>query len=224
MTEFCTECNNNFEKEAASLLYDKKYNRIDILGGTFDPIHLGHKALGEAALREGGIDKLIVMPARMQPFKRGKRVTEEHHRFEMCRLTFEGNEKVEVSDYELKNTTISYTYDTMKYLQGVFPDKKLCFILGTDSFLMLENWYKGIDLLENFSFIVGDRPGYREAELDAAILKYRQKYGTDTIKITADMPDISATEIREALKADESVDNLVTDAVERYIKENGLYN
>jgi len=199
-------------------------NRIGILGGTFDPIHLGHKALGEAALREGGIDKLIVMPAKVQPFKQGKRVTEDYHRFAMAKLTFAGNDNVEVSDYELNNTTISYTYDTMKYLQGVYPDKKLCFILGTDSFLMLEDWYKGVDLLENFAFIVGDRPGYREAELDAAIAKYRQKYGTETIKITADMPDISATEIREALKADKTIDDLVTDAVERYIKENGLYN
>ncbi|MBQ4649819.1 MAG: nicotinate (nicotinamide) nucleotide adenylyltransferase [Firmicutes bacterium] len=199
-------------------------NRIGIFGGTFDPIHLGHKALGEAALREGSIDKLIVMPAKVQPFKQGKRVTEPEHRFAMAKLTFEGNEKVEVSDYELNNTTISYTYDTMKYLQGIYPDKKLCFILGTDSFLMLEDWYKGIELLENFSFIVGDRPGYREAELDEAMLKYKSKYGTETIKITADMPDISATEIREALKADKSIDDLVTDAVERYIKENGLYN
>ncbi|MBR5229212.1 MAG: nicotinate (nicotinamide) nucleotide adenylyltransferase [Firmicutes bacterium] len=213
-----------FENDGEDVNLNIESNRIGIFGGTFDPIHLGHKTLAEAALKEGGIDKLIVMPARMQPFKQGKRVTEEHHRLAMARLTFEGNDKVEISDYELKNTTISYTYDTMKYLQGIYPEKKLCFILGTDSFLMLEDWYKGIDLLENFGFIVGDRPGYREEELDAAILRYKQKYGTETIKITADMPDISATEIREALQADESASNLVTEAVERYIKENGLYN
>lgn len=199
-------------------------NRIGVFGGTFDPIHLGHKALAEAALREGNIDKLIVMPAKVQPFKQGKRVTEDYHRLAMAKLMFEENDKVEVSDYEIYNTTISYTYDTMKYLQSEYPDKTLCFIMGTDSFLLLEDWYKGIDLLENFSFIVGDRPGYRETELDAAILKYKEKYGTETIKITADMPDISATEIREALKVDKSIDDLVTDAVERYIKENGLYN
>ena len=198
-------------------------NRIGVLGGTFDPIHLGHKALGEAALREGNIDKLIVMPARVQPFKQGKKVAEVHHRFEMCRLTFEDNEKVEISDYELANDKLSYTYDTLRHLQGVYPDKKIVFIMGTDSYLMLEDWYKGMSLLENFAFIVGDRPGYREAELDAAIVKYHSKYGTETIKITADMPDISATEIREALKADETASELVTKAVERYIRENGLY-
>lgn len=199
-------------------------NKIGILGGTFDPIHLGHKALGEAALREGGIDKLIVMPARVQPFKQGKKSAEGHHRFEMCRLTFEDAENVEISDYELNNESLSYTYDTLKFMQDIYPDKKLYFILGTDSYLKLEDWYKGLRLLENFSFIVGDRPGYREAELDEAIKKYRRKYGTDTIKITADMPDISATEIREALKADKSIGHLVTEAVERYIRENGLYN
>jgi len=199
-------------------------NRIGILGGTFDPIHLGHKALGEAALREGGIDKLIVMPARVQPFKQGKKSAEGHHRFEMCRLTFEDAENVEISDYELNNESLSYTYDTLKFMQEIYPDKKLYFILGTDSYLKLEDWYKGLRLLENFSFIVGDRPGYREAELDEAIKKYRSRYGTDTIKITADMPDISATEIREALKADKSIGHLVTEAVERYIRENGLYN
>ena len=237
VAEFWREMRNNFrgfmDKEIhidnpamANINYENfgVTNRIGVFGGTFDPIHLGHKALAEAALREGNVDKLIVMPAKVQPFKQGKRVTEDYHRLAMAKLMFEENDKVEVSDYEIYNTTISYTYDTMKYLQSEYPDKTLCFIMGTDSFLLLEDWYKGIDLLENFSFIVGDRPGYRETELDAAILKYKEKYGTETIKITADMPDISATEIREALKVDKSIDDLVTDAVERYIKENGLYN
>ena len=199
------------------------HNKIGILGGTFDPIHLGHKALGEAAIREIGLRKLIVMPAKMQPFKKGKKVAEPHHRMTMAKLAFDGNTKVEVSDYEMANTEISYTYDTLTYLRGVYPEDTLYFIMGTDSFLQLDTWYKGVDLLKTSSFAVSVRPGYREEELEERIGYYRKEYGTRVSKIYAKMPDVSSTEVRNRLKAGDDAGDLLPEAVERYIYENGLY-
>ena len=199
------------------------HNKIGILGGTFDPIHLGHKALGEGAIREIGLRKLIVMPAKMQPFKKGKKVAEPHHRMAMAQLAFVGNTKVEVSDYEMTNTEISYTYDTLTYLKGVYPEDTLYFIMGTDSFLQLDTWYKGVDLLKTCSFAVSVRPGYREDELEERINFYRKQYGTKVSKIYAKMPDVSSTEVRNRLKSGLDADDLLPDEVERYIKENGLY-
>ena len=199
------------------------HNKIGILGGTFDPIHLGHKALGEAAIREIGLRKLIVMPAKMQPFKQGKKVAEPIHRMTMTKLAFKDNDKVEVSDYEMMNTEVSYTYDTLTYLKGVYPEDTLYFILGTDSFLQLESWYKGIDFLKTSSFAVSVRLGYKEEELEDRINYYRKEYGTRVSKIYAQMPDVSSTEVRNRLQLGTDAKDLIPDSVERYIKEHGLY-
>lgn len=198
-------------------------NRTGVLGGSFDPVHNGHVALGRAAIKEANLDRLIVMPARVQPFKQGKRVTEDYHRQAMAELAFSGMENTVVSDYELNNMKISYTYDTLVYLQKKYPDERLYFVLGTDSMLQVEQWYKGTDILENFSFAVSVRPGYKEEELESCISELRRKYGTEIIKICSNMPDVSSTEVRRKIAAGESVEEMVPEPVERYIEKNGLY-
>lgn len=198
-------------------------NRIGILGGTFDPVHMAHVALGRAAVTEAGLSKLIVMPAYIQPFKQGKRVTDDEHRLAMARLAFEEIENAEISTLETDRMRVSYTYDTLAELKKSYPENELFFITGTDSFVSVDTWYKGIDLLQNFSFIVSVRPGCREAELNAKILEYKEKYGTNIIKLTSAMPDISSSMVREKYKEGESVTGLIPEKVERYIAEHGLY-
>ena len=95
--------------------------------------------------------------------------------------------------------------------------------MGTDSFLQLDSWYKGIDLLKTCSFAVSVRPGYREDELEERINYYRKEYGTKVSKIYAKMPDVSSTEVRNRLHSGDDADDLLPETVERYIKENGLY-
>ena len=198
-------------------------NRIGILGGTFDPVHMAHVALGRAAVTEAGLSKLIVMPAYIQPFKQGKRVTDDEHRLAMAKLAFEEIENAEISTFETDRMRVSYTYDTLTELKKSYPENELFFITGTDSFVSVDTWYKGIDLLQNFSFIVSVRPGCREAELNAKILEYKEKYGTNIIKLTSAMPDISSSMIREKYKEGKPVTGLVPEKVERYIAEHGLY-
>ena len=144
-------------------------NRIGILGGTFDPVHIGHISLGTAAISEANLEKLIVMPAYIQPFKQGKRVTDDEHRLAMTRLAFENVTKSEISTLEIDRMRISYTFDTLSELKKQYPDKELFFITGTDSFMQVHSWYKGVELLKNFSFIVSSRPGYMEDELNEKI-------------------------------------------------------
>ena len=196
---------------------------IGIMGGSFDPIHLGHRSLGEAAIKELELKLLIVMPAKVQPFKQDKEVTPAFHRKAMAELAFEGYSNVEVSSYEMEKSEISYTYDTLTYLKKYYPDDRLIFIMGTDSFLQLEIWHKGTELLKNFSFAVSVRPGYKEKELEEYMEKYKKLYGSEVTKIESRMPDISSTEIRERLSSGQSVSDLIPYSVERYIKENDLY-
>ena len=197
--------------------------RIGILGGTFDPVHKGHVALAEGAIRAADLQKLIVMPAKIQPFKLGKEITEDYHRLAMVKAAFQDCDQIEVSDYELNHTYISYTYDTLLYLKDRYPQDELFFILGTDAFLEVEYWHKGIELLENFSFIVGNRPGYRENELDSKIQQYLDRYHTQVIKVEEQMPDISSTVIKERIRAELPVDQFIPEAVERYIHDQRLY-
>ena len=196
-------------------------NRIGILGGTFDPVHIGHISLGTAAISEANLEKLIVMPAYIQPFKQEKRVTDDEHRLAMAKLAFEKVPKSEISTLEIDRMRVSYTFDTLSELKKQYPDKELFFITGTDSFMQVDSWYKGVELLQNFSFIVSVRPGYCEDELHEKIKSYHVLYGTQVIKLAALMPDISSTDIREAYRKGESISQLVPSDVERYSKDNG---
>ncbi len=161
------------------------------------------------------------MPARIQPFKFGKKIAEDHHRKAMVEMAFNYNEKIEVSDYELKQPGISYTINTLEYLRELYPDKDICFICGTDSFEM-EKWHMGEAILKNFYLAVSVRPGYRQEELLSKISEY-EKYSANIIKINAPMPPISSTAVRDRIREGREITGLVPGDVERYIIKNGLY-
>ena len=197
--------------------------KIGVLGGSFDPVHNGHVTLGAAAVREASLDRLIVMPAHVQPFKIGREFADDHHRLEMCRLAFQDVERAEVSDYEMVHTEVSYTFDTLAHLKKTIPGSKLYFITGTDSFLSIERWRKGKDLLQTYAFIVSVRPGYKEKELDERIRYYETVYGTEIIRLHHEMPDVSSTSIKARRDQGMSISDLLPESVERYINEHSLY-
>ena len=197
--------------------------KIGVLGGSFDPVHNGHVTLGAAAVAESALDKLIVMPAHVQPFKIGRDFADDHHRLEMCRLAFQDVEKAEVSDYEIVHTEVSYTFDTLAHLKKTIPGSKLYFITGTDSFLSVEYWRKGKDLLQTYAFIVSVRPGYKEKELEERIRYYEGIYGTEVIRLRHEMPDVSSTNIKARRNQGLSVSDMIPESVERYMNEHSLY-
>ncbi len=197
--------------------------RIGVLGGSFDPVHIGHVALGEAAINEAYLNRLIVMPARVQPFKQDIQTADNDHRRNMLELAFAGNEKAEVSDYELTQPGISYTVRTLEHLREDHPHDEIFFVCGTDSFLEIESWYMGDEILKSFSLAVSVRPGYREEELNRKISEYEERYKTHIISIKTAMPPVSSTMVREKIRKGLPVDDMVPAEVERYITENGLY-
>lgn len=198
--------------------------RIGILGGTFDPIHNGHVGLAEDAKEQAGLEKVLLIPAKLQPFKLDKQVTEGSHRLEMARLAVSGISGLEVSDHELCQERISYTYMTLRDMQQQEGrDTQIYFITGTDAFLKISTWKRAEDMLRHYSFAVGSRPGYREEELTRCIEELKTVYNTDIVKIKNRQRDISATEIRQRLEIGESLKGLVPEAVERYIEQHGLY-
>ena len=198
--------------------------RIGILGGTFDPVHYGHIALAEDAVREADLHEVVMIPARIQPFKQDREYASGEDRFNMLALAAGKNDHVTVSKYELEQEGVSYTYLTLRHMQEFFgEDTRLFFITGTDSFLKLDTWKNAPELLTKYSYIIGTRPGYRQEEYDEALERITSAYGTEVISMNRTELDISATQIRELVADGKPISDLVPPEVERYIIEHGLY-
>lgn len=198
--------------------------RIGILGGSFDPVHTGHVGLARDALIQAELDEVLMIPARLQPFKQDRTPASGEDRMQMLRLALENDPKISPCSYELEHDGVSYTYLTLQAMQEKYgADSRLFFITGTDSILKLHTWMHAEELLTGYSYIVGSRPGYRDEEMKEAVRNLRETYGTEILIIHNRQIDISATEIREAIAAGRSLDGMVPPAVERYIREHGLY-
>ena len=198
--------------------------KIGILGGTFDPVHYGHIALAEDAVREAGLHEVVMIPARIQPFKQDREYASGEDRFNMLALAAGKDDHITVSKYELEQESVSYTYLTLRHMQEFDgSDTRLYFITGTDSFLKIDSRMNAEELLTNYAYIIGTRPGYRQDEYREAVQRITETYGTEVISMNKTELDISATEIREKIAAGAPVDDLMPPEVLRYITEHGLY-
>jgi len=134
--------------------------RIAIFGGSFDPVHIAHKTIVETALSELDIDKIIVVPTYLNPFKTSFYLNPQT-RFELLKKVFSNFEKVDVCDYEINKEKLSYSFDTVNYLKELYSTTKIYFILGEDNLDNLDKWHK-IDKLKNLvEFVIVNRNGFK---------------------------------------------------------------
>jgi nicotinate-nucleotide adenylyltransferase len=198
--------------------------KIGVFGGSFDPVHYGHLFLARQALCECGLERIIVVPTGMQPFKLDKPVTPALHRFNMVKLAFKNDERISVSDIETGKGEVSYTIDTLREIKRSCGDgAEISFILGADTFLKIEKWKNPYDLLREFSFIVGVRPGYEDNELNGFIERLVKTHDIDAVKIQNKQIPVSSSELKEMIRSGKSCGCLIPLEVERYIDANGLY-
>ena len=197
--------------------------KIAIYGGSFDPIHVGHVALAEAAVREIRLDKLIFMPAYISPFKKDLKSTDGKDRCGMIETVLPLNEAFCLSEYELKKGgEASYTIETLQYFDSL-TDAELYFVLGFDSVIDLDKWYKGEEILRTYPLITGRRPDTDDSEGMRIIESFRKKYGANISVLEMEPVDAASSEIREMVKKGEPITGLVTEGVESYIIEHDLY-
>lgn len=195
--------------------------KVGILGGTFDPIHLGHVAVAEVALDCAGLDRVLLVPAGRPPHRPPAYAPPEH-RLEMCRLAAAGRPGLEVSTLEVDRPGPSYTADTLRELRARQPGADLRLVLGWDAARDIRAWHEPEAILDLAPLVVVARPGLafpnrqelREAGLDLASVEL---CGQAT-------PDIEATEIRRRAAANESLAGLVDPSVEAYIRAHQLYS
>ncbi len=186
--------------------------KIGILGGTFNPIHIGHLILAEEVREKLELDKIIFVPVYLPPHKMNGDIASAAHRHKMIKLAIKPNKYFSVSDAEIKRNGRSYTIDTLKEFNRAYPKDELYFIIGSDLLKYLEEWKDLSEIIKMVKFIVATRPGYPLEKIPSYI---------STIPIRA--VDISGFEIREAIKKDKSFRYLVPDAVSKYILKKRLY-
>ncbi len=188
--------------------------RIGILGGTFNPIHIGHLAMAETARDRCRLDRVLFVPCSRPPHKNIRNLIAAQHRFQMVRLAIKGNPYFEVSDFEVNKGGKSYTIDTVNYFHRIFPKgTNLFFIVGGDNLQTLSTWKDIKDVLKIVTFIVLNRPGH-PINRSAAIRH-----------ISVPMPDIgvSASYIRRCRQEGRSVKYFVPDPVLEYMDQQRLY-
>lgn len=212
-------------------------NRIGVLGGTFDPLHLGHLRAAEVVRDALSLDRVLFVPAKNPPHKSAPRLTEAPHRLHMVERALEGEEGFAVCRIEIEREGLSYTIDTLAELGARFPDSRLFFVTGTDAFAEIRTWKRWHDLLNHHSFVVHERPGFPIGKARAVVpedLESRVREdssrgfeaepgGARIFLVRRPMLDVSSTEIRSSVSAGRSIRFLVPDAVEAYIRENRLY-
>ena len=193
-----------------------------IYGGSFDPIHIGHVALADCAVKECGIDKLIFMPAYMSPFKLDRKVTDGKDRCGMIERVLRYNKAFCLSRYELNKGGPSYTVETLRHWSAML-DGKLSFVLGFDSAVQVDTWYEGAEILRDYHLITARRPGTDDAEGMRKIESLRSGYGADITVMDMEPVDASSTRIRELAGEGMPLEGLVLPEVEEYIIEHKLY-
>ena len=186
--------------------------KIGILGGTFNPIHLGHLILAEEAREKLKLDKIIFVPAYLPPHKDNSDIVPALHRYRMICFAIKTNKYFSVSNIEIKRDGKSYTIDSLKEFKKIYPDDDLYFIIGSDLLKYLDDWKDLSQIIKMVSFVAATRPGYPLEKIPSYI---------STIPIRA--VDISGFEIRKAIKEGKSFRYLVPEAVFRYVEEKRLY-
>lgn len=202
---------------------DKTY-ALGIMGGTFDPIHMGHLAVAEQARDVLGLDAVVFMPAGRQPYKIDQDQLAAEKRLEMCRLALSDNENFDVSPLEVEREGITYTIDTLKTVRAHYPSNvKLYFIAGADSIATLADWKDARELSGLASFVGINRPGTKLIG-DKAIKKSLQEAGFTVEFIHAPSLDISSTDLRRRIAQGGSIRYLIPEPVRLVIEAENLYH
>jgi nicotinate-nucleotide adenylyltransferase len=188
--------------------------RIGIYGGSFDPVHLGHLLVAQAAIEELGLERLFLVPAALSPFKQSAPPTSGEIRAQMLRLAFAGRTNCEVDEQELRREGVSFSVDTVRGYAARFPQAQLFYLIGADNVAALPQWRSAEELAKLAEFAVIPRPGDAQIPLPAPFRG---------VTLRGWPLGVSSSEIRARVKASKSFAHLVPSVVAEVIRNNPLY-
>jgi nicotinate-nucleotide adenylyltransferase len=197
--------------------------RLGIMGGTFDPVHMGHLVCAEQARDALNLDGVLFMPTGNPVFKKHSKVTDAADRVTMCRLATVNNPYFDVSALEVDRGGDTYTVDTLETLRAHFPvNVELYFIAGADAIETLPTWRDAHKLAKLANFVGLNRP--RSANLRTSLVgKELRAAGFRTLFVEAPLFELSSSDIRTRIRGNRSVRYLIPPAVLEYIESAGLY-
>ncbi len=188
--------------------------RIGLYGGSFDPVHLGHLLVAQAAREELNLARIFFIPAAQSPFKPDAKPTLAAERTKMLRLALAGNSRAEVDELEINRGGVSYTIDTVRDYARRFPNAKLFYLIGADHVAQLPKWREANQLAKLVEFLIIPRPGELKVEIP---LPFRGEF-------LGGFPlGVSSSQIRARVKAGLPIEHLVPGAVAESIRNNRLY-
>lgn len=188
--------------------------RIGLFGGSFDPVHLGHLLVAQAALEELQLDRIFFVPAAHSPFKPDAKPTPSSERLQMLRLALAGNTRAEVDEQEIHRGGISYTIETVRDYSRRFPKTKLFYLIGADHVASLPKWREAGELAKLVEFLIIPRPGESKAQIPDP---FRGAY------LMGFPLGVSSSQIRGRVKVGLTIEHLVPAAVAEAIRNNRLY-
>lgn len=218
--------------------------KIGILGGTFDPVTLGHLGLARNILEKISLDQIWFIPAWQSPYKQDQPPANAGHRLNMLKEALAPYPNFEISEIELNHKEVSYTINTLVALQNEHPDTEWYLILGMDTFRDFSNWKKVREILERVHLTIATRPGspdefspktlqalidklpfsYQLHQQENKVLTYRCRESAKTLNFCDIEPiDVSSSEVRKRVKSGLSVKKMLPPEVEKYIMAHHLY-
>src|SRR5947208_7872 len=187
---------------------------LGLFGGSFDPVHLGHLLVAEAAREELSLSRLFLIPAARSPFKPERQPTPAKERLALLRLALASKEWCDIDEQEIKRGGVSYTIDTVRDYSRRFPQARLFYLIGADHVLQLPKWRQAEGLAQLAEFVVIPRPGESK-------LSFPAPFRGQTL--TGFPLGVSSSQIRERVKAGLPIAHLVPAAVAEAIRNNRLY-
>ena len=196
--------------------------RIGVLGGTFDPPHIGHLVIAQEALAHLRLERVIFAPTRNPPHKPNQVITPIEDRMEMVRLAIAGNPRLTLSRVDVDRAGPTYTVDTLRLLREQWgPQAEIYFIIGMDSLASILSWYHPEEMIKLCKLAVFKRPGFTAdlEELERALPRLRER----VVMIDAPALGVAASDLQRRVRNGEPIAHLVPHAVAVYIRDNGLY-
>ena len=200
--------------------------KIILFGGTFDPVHLGHTTVAKSAAEYIHAERVIFIPAKCSPLKSLSPRVGDNDRLKMLNFAIEGQEKYEVSDYEISKPAPSYTLDTVRYFQSIYSSEyTLYWLVGADSIDDLIYWHRITELIDECNVSMMYRAEYDKPDFS----KYKDVWGMERVEklqkniIPTPLVNISSTEVRREIASGADVTQMLDKTVFSYIKENKLY-